>query len=164
MITIGTSKSFLSWKNAASRIASKKSISMPNCRNRRHRICERWIPIHEAFQAQAERSRWHRNQTIVSLFLTTFFLGLYFVRHPIFRFAAESWVVEDPLERADVLIVLSDDNFYADRATRAAELFREGKAPLVVASGRRLRPGAGIAELIEHDLVERGVPRDKILR
>src|SRR5205814_9754018 len=90
---------------------------------------------------------------------TTFFLGLYFVRHPIFRFAAESWVVEDPLERADVLIVLSDDNFYADRATRAAELFREGKAPLVVASGRRLRPGAGIAELIEHDLVERGVPK-----
>lgn len=101
---------------------------------------------------------------IVSLFLLTFFLGLYFVRHPIFRFAAESWVVEDPLERADVLIVLSDDNFYADRATRAAELFREGKAPLVVASGRRLRPSAGIAELMEHDLVERGVPKDRILR
>jgi uncharacterized SAM-binding protein YcdF (DUF218 family) len=101
---------------------------------------------------------------IVSLFLMTFFLGLYFVRHPIFRFAAESWVIEDPLEKADVLIVLSDDDFYADRATRAAELFREGKAPLVVASGRRLRPGAGIAELMEHDLVERGVPKDKILR
>lgn len=101
---------------------------------------------------------------IVLLFLLTFSLGVYFVRHPIFRFAAESWVIEDPLERADVLIVLSDDNFYADRATRAAELFREGKAPLVVASGRRLRPSAGIAELMEHDLVERGVPKDKILR
>jgi uncharacterized SAM-binding protein YcdF (DUF218 family) len=101
---------------------------------------------------------------IVSLFLMTFFLGLYFVRHPVFRFAAESWIIEDPLEKADVLIVLSDDNFYADRATRAAELFREGKAPLVLASGRRLRPGAGIAELMEHDLVERGVPKDKILR
>ena len=101
---------------------------------------------------------------IVSLFLITFFLGLYFVRHPVFRFVAESWVIEDPLEKADVLIVLSDDNFYADRATRAAELFREGKAPLVVASGRRLRPSAGIAELMEHDLVERGVPKDKILR
>jgi len=100
----------------------------------------------------------------VSLFLTTFLLGLYFVRHPIFRFAAESWVIEDPLEKADVLIVLSDDNFYADRATRAAELFREGKAPLVVASGRRLRPGAGVAALMEHDLVERGVPKDKIIR
>ena len=101
---------------------------------------------------------------IVSLFLLTFLLGLYFVRHPVFRFAAESWVIEDPLDKADVLIVLSDDNFYADRATRAAELFREGKAPLVVASGRRLRPTAGIAELMEHDLVERGVPKDKILR
>jgi uncharacterized SAM-binding protein YcdF (DUF218 family) len=101
---------------------------------------------------------------IVSLFLMTFFLGLYFVRHPVFRFAAESWVIEDPLDKADVLIVLSDDNFYADRATRAAELFREGKAPLVVASGRKLRPTAGIAELMEHDLVERGVPKEKILR
>lgn len=89
---------------------------------------------------------------------------LYLVRHPIFRFVAETWVVEDPLEKSDALIVLSDDNFYADRATRAAELFREGNAPLVVASGRRLRPNAGIAELMEHDLVERGVPRDRILR
>ena len=33
-----------------------------------------------------------------------------------------------------------------------------------MASGRRLRPSAGIAELMEHDLVERGVPKDKILR
>jgi uncharacterized SAM-binding protein YcdF (DUF218 family) len=89
---------------------------------------------------------------------------LYLVRHPLFRFVAETWIVEDTLDRADALIVLSDDNFYADRATRAAELFREGKAPVVVASGRRLRPSAGIAELMEHDLVERGVPREKILR
>ena len=118
-----------------------------------------------------KQCRLRRNETggilirlIVLLFLVTFSLGLYFVRRPIFRFVAESWVTEDPLEKADVLIVLSDDNFYADRATRAAELFREGKAPLVVASGRRLRPSAGIAELMEHDLIERGVPKDKILR
>jgi len=101
---------------------------------------------------------------IVLLGIVVFCTVLYLVRHPIFRFAAESWMVEDPLERADALIVLSDDNFYGDRATRAAELFREGKAPVIVASGRRLRPNAGIAELMEHDLVERGVPKDKILR
>jgi uncharacterized SAM-binding protein YcdF (DUF218 family) len=94
----------------------------------------------------------------------TFFFFLYLGRHPIFRFIAESWVVEDPLNRADALIVLSDDDFYADRATRAAELFREGKASLVIASGRRLRPTVGIVELMEHDLIERGVPKDKILR
>lgn len=101
---------------------------------------------------------------IVSLCIVIFCTFLYLVRHPIFRFAAETWIVEDPLENADALIVLSGDNFYADRATRAAELFREGKAPLIVASGRRLRPNAGVAELMEHDLMERGVPKDKILR
>ncbi len=101
---------------------------------------------------------------IVLLFFVIFCAVLYLARHPILRFAAEFWIIEDPIDKADAIIVLSDDNFYADRATRAAELFREGKAPVVVASGRRLRPSAGIAELMEHDLVERGVPRDKIVR
>jgi uncharacterized SAM-binding protein YcdF (DUF218 family) len=89
---------------------------------------------------------------------------LYFARGPLLRFAGETWVVEDPLDRADAIIVLSDDNFYADRAARAADLYRHGTAPIVVASGRRLRPYAGIAELMEHDLIERGVPKDKIVR
>jgi uncharacterized SAM-binding protein YcdF (DUF218 family) len=89
---------------------------------------------------------------------------LYFARHPIFRLIGEGWVVEDPLERSDAILVLSDDNFYADRATRASQIYRQGLAPIVVASGRRLRPYAGLSELIEHDLVERGVPKDKILR
>lgn len=101
---------------------------------------------------------------IVLLCIVIFCTFLYLVRHPIFRLVAEAWIVEDPLDKADALIVLSDDNFYGDRATRAAELFREGKAPVIVASGRRLRPNAGIAELVEHDLVERGVPKDRILR
>src|SRR5580700_2611883 len=89
---------------------------------------------------------------------------LYFARGPILRFAGETWVVEDPLDHADAIIVLSDDNFYADRAARAADLYRHGMAPIVVASGRKLRPYAGIAELMEHDLIERGVPKDRILR
>jgi uncharacterized SAM-binding protein YcdF (DUF218 family) len=89
---------------------------------------------------------------------------VYLLRHSLLRFAAESWVVDEPASRADAIIVLGDDNFYADRATRAAELSRQQIAPVVVASGRRLRPGAGIAELVEHDLLERGVPREKLLR
>jgi uncharacterized SAM-binding protein YcdF (DUF218 family) len=89
---------------------------------------------------------------------------LYLARHPIFRLVGEGWVVEDNLERSDAIVVLSDDNFYADRATRAAQVYRQGLGSIVVASGRRLRPYAGIAELMEHDLIERGVPKDKILR
>ena len=101
---------------------------------------------------------------IILLFLVIVCAGLYLARRPILRFMGETLIVEDELSKADVIMVLSDDNFYADRATRAAELFREGKAPVVVASGRRLRPNAGIAELMEHDLIERGVPKDKIVR
>ena len=101
---------------------------------------------------------------IVLLGFVIFCIVLYLVRHPILRFMAEEWIVEDELDKADALIVLGDDNFYADRATRGVQLFREGKASVVVASGRRLRPNAGIAELMEHDLVERGVPKDRIVR
>ena len=89
---------------------------------------------------------------------------LYLLRGPILSFTGETWVVDEPLQPADVLIVLSDDNFYADRATKAAQLYREGMAKIVVASGRRLRPNAGICELMEHDLIERGVPKENILR
>jgi uncharacterized SAM-binding protein YcdF (DUF218 family) len=98
------------------------------------------------------------------IFVVVLCAVLYFARGPILRFIGESWIVEDPLSRADAIIVLSDDNFYADRATHAADLYRHGMAPIVVASGRRLRPNAGIAELMEHDLIERGVPKDKIVR
>jgi uncharacterized SAM-binding protein YcdF (DUF218 family) len=101
-------------------------------------------------------------KSMVVLFLFAFCGLLYLVRAPILRFVGETWIVEDSLERSDAIIVLSDDNFYADRAQRAAELCRHGMAPVVVASGRRLRPYAGIAELMVHDLAERGVPKDKI--
>jgi uncharacterized SAM-binding protein YcdF (DUF218 family) len=101
---------------------------------------------------------------LVLFFVALLCLVLYWARHPILRYAAESLVVDEPAEHADALLLLGDDNFYADRATHAVELFRHGVAPVIVASGRRLRPSAGIAELEEHDLIERGVPRDKILR
>lgn len=101
---------------------------------------------------------------IVLLVFFLFCFALYLARHPLMRWGANLWIVEDPLDKADAIIVLSDDNFFADRATRAAELFRQGLAPVIVASGRRLRPSAGIAELMEHDLIERGVPKERILR
>jgi uncharacterized SAM-binding protein YcdF (DUF218 family) len=98
------------------------------------------------------------------LFLVVFVAAIYVARRPLLRLAGESWVVEDSLQPADALLVLSDDNFFADRATRASELYRQKLAPVIVASGRRIRPTAGIAELMEHDLTERGVPKEQILR
>jgi uncharacterized SAM-binding protein YcdF (DUF218 family) len=116
-----------------------------------------------------KHANWQRERggiitTLVALVLIVLLLaGIYLARHPLLRFAGESLVVEDPLEKSDAIIILSDDNFYADRATRAAEIFRQGLAPVVVASGVRLRPYAGIAELMSHDLFDRGVPKESII-
>jgi uncharacterized SAM-binding protein YcdF (DUF218 family) len=100
---------------------------------------------------------------VALLFLALLCLTIYLARHPLMRLAGAWLVVEDTLENADAIIVLSDDNFYADRATRAAELYRQNLAPAVVASGVRLRPYAGISELMTHDLIERGVPKERIV-
>lgn len=89
---------------------------------------------------------------------------VYLARHPILRAAGGLLVVEDPLEHADAIIVLGDDNYGGDRATRAAQLFRSGLAAEVVASGPMLRPYFGITELIARDLESRGVPASDVLR
>jgi uncharacterized SAM-binding protein YcdF (DUF218 family) len=87
---------------------------------------------------------------------------VYLVRRPILRAVGDYWVVDDPASQADALIVLSDDDFIGSRAAKAADLYHEGRAPRIVASGRMLRPYAGIGELIQRDLTDRGVPTSAI--
>jgi uncharacterized SAM-binding protein YcdF (DUF218 family) len=89
---------------------------------------------------------------------------IYLARHPLLRAAATFWIVQDRIEPADVIIVIGDDNYTADRASEAATLFRAGWAPQVVASARMLRPYASIADLMERDLESRGVPASAIMR
>jgi uncharacterized SAM-binding protein YcdF (DUF218 family) len=87
---------------------------------------------------------------------------VYLVRRPILRAVGDYWVVEDPPSQADALIVLSDDNFIGSRAARAADLYHEGRAPKIIASGRMMRPYAGVGELMQRDLTDRGVPTSAI--
>lgn len=87
---------------------------------------------------------------------------VYLVRRPILRAVGDYWIVDDPASQADALIVLSDDDFIGSRAAKAADLYHEGRAPRIVASGRMLRPYAGIGELIQRDLTDRGVPTSAI--
>jgi uncharacterized SAM-binding protein YcdF (DUF218 family) len=102
---------------------------------------------------------------LVFLIFFLVFLGiLYLSRGPILRMAGGFWVVDEPAQNSDAIIILSDDDYDADRASRAAQLYKDGRAPRVVASGRYLRPYASIAELMEHDLVERGVPASAVVR
>jgi len=92
------------------------------------------------------------------------FAAVYAVRHPLMRLAGNLWIASDAVEHADAIVVIGDDNFPGDRAARAAELYNAGWAPVVVASGRALRPYAGIAELIERDVESHGVPSTSVVR
>jgi len=98
------------------------------------------------------------------VFFIVFCAFVYVVRHPLMRFAGEFWVVDEPAAPSDALIVLGDDNYAGDRAFHAAGLYREGVAPVVVASGRMLRQNASAADLIEHDLESFGVPAASIVK
>lgn len=89
---------------------------------------------------------------------------LYLARHPLARLAGSFWIVDEEPAVSDVIVILSDDNFHADRAARAAELFKSGFAPRVLASGRLLRPYASVAELEQHDLTDHGVPAAAVVR
>jgi uncharacterized SAM-binding protein YcdF (DUF218 family) len=92
------------------------------------------------------------------IFLVALFFIFYLARQPLLRLAGGWWVVSDPLQHADAIVVLGDDDFAGDRAAHAAELFQAGWAPQVVASGRMMRPYAGVADLIARDLQAKGVP------
>src|SRR5450755_2784527 len=76
---------------------------------------------------------------IFFIFILAVCAVLYLARVPLLRLAGEFWVVDEPPEASDVIVVLSGDNYDAERATRAASLFKSGMAPRVVATGRALR-------------------------
>ena len=98
------------------------------------------------------------------VFLVVFCFGIYLIRHPLLRLAGNIWIVDQSPQTSDAIVMLGDDNYSGDRAARAAELFKAGWAPRVVASGRYLRPYASIAELEAHDLADRGVPAGAVVR
>lgn len=100
---------------------------------------------------------------IFLIFLIAFCFLTYIARNPLLRVAGGLWVVDQAPVQSDAIILLGDDNYFGDRADRAAEMYRAKWAPVVVASGRMLRPYASIAELMEHDLKEKGVPESAIV-
>jgi len=81
--------------------------------------------------------------------------------------AADYLVVDDPLQPADVIFVLNGD--YNTRPFRAAELYRQGLAPLILMARAESQPAEKLG-LIENDtdisvgvMEKLGVPADRIL-
>jgi uncharacterized SAM-binding protein YcdF (DUF218 family) len=101
---------------------------------------------------------------LLALMALCLFAGIiYLARHPLLQLAARFWIVQDRVTPADAIIVIGDDNFSAVRAEEAAALFKAGWAPLVVASGRMLRPYASLADLMAKDLESGGVPSSAVV-
>jgi len=71
--------------------------------------------------------------------------------------AARWLVLSRPLERADAVVVLAGSETYVERAVRAAELYHEGRAPLVVLTDDGQRGGWDAAVERNPLFVERAV-------
>jgi uncharacterized SAM-binding protein YcdF (DUF218 family) len=122
-----------------------------------------------SFGGNARRRADPERGGIIFRFLSLVFLlallGVsYLLRHPMMRLAGEFLVVDDSPRASDAIVVMGEDDYDADTATRAADLIQAGWAPRVVASGRYLRPYATVADLIQRDLLARGVPATAIVK
>lgn len=81
-------------------------------------------------------------------------------------------VVSAPLASADAIVVLSGSSAYRERTKKAAELYHEGRAPLVVLTDDHTRGGWSSAQqrnpfFVERaidELINAGVPEDRIRR
>jgi len=103
------------------------------------------------------------SRLILLLFFASLCFVVYLFRVPILQAAGHFWVVDEDPGPADAILILGDDNLQGDRATRAAQLYRARWAPVVVASGRPLRPYVSVPDLMKRDLTERGVPEKAIV-
>jgi uncharacterized SAM-binding protein YcdF (DUF218 family) len=70
--------------------------------------------------------------------------------------------VEDPLEKADAIVVISGDT--GARANTAIALWKQGYAPLIVFSGAAVDPASvSSAELMRREALRQGVPEKATL-
>lgn len=84
--------------------------------------------------------------------------------------APRGLVVSAPLASADAIAVLSGSSAYVERTQKAAQLYREGRAPLVLLTDDHTRGGWSSAqqrnpyfvERATDELIKAGVPADRI--
>ena len=84
--------------------------------------------------------------------------------------APRALVVSAPLASADAIVVMSGSSAYRERTHKAAELYKEGRAPLVVLTDDHTQGGWSSAQqrnpfFVERamdELIKSGVPADRI--
>jgi len=84
--------------------------------------------------------------------------------------AAEALIVRANLDHADALVVMGGSSTYQERTSRAAQLFKEGRASRILLTNDNVQSGYSpkedrnplFVELAFDELRRRGVPADKI--
>lgn len=83
-------------------------------------------------------------------------------RRPLLTAVGQFLIVQDPLDRADVIVVLSGGR-RDERVRQAAELFHQGNAPLVMLSGGEEMVGISIPELQRRQALAHQIPASRLL-
>ena len=110
------------------------------------------------------RTRGQVGVNIVRILLTTLALWM------LATLGATWLVIDEPMPRADALLVMAGGEVYLERVQHAAELFREGTAARILLTddgqkhswSRPLQRNPGSTELAIDVLQRVGVPRDRI--
>ena len=85
-------------------------------------------------------------------------------------FLAERLIIEKPLDRADVILILGGSSVYQERTEKAAELYRQSIAPKIVLTddgektgwSRTEKRNIPYVEMAQRNLVTLGVPAESI--
>ena len=106
--------------------------------------------------------RWPRLLLWLALFCFLLSAFCFVFRSPLLRGLANAWVVNDPLEKADAIIILGGD--LESRPVGAAALYKQGLAPRIIYLDVKFEPerllglGQSEPELTRQILVKSGVP------
>ena len=97
----------------------------------------------------------------------TLFLGWVLIA----PFLAEALIIEKPLEKADAILVLGGSSVYIERTRKAAEIYRQGVAPVIFLTDDGERGGwsriekrnPAYVEFAQRNLISEGVPAAAII-
>jgi uncharacterized SAM-binding protein YcdF (DUF218 family) len=98
----------------------------------------------------------------VLLLATLVGAALYTQRAPLMEAAAHFLIVQDPIEPADIIIVLSGGQ-RDERVRQAAELFHARQAPRVLLSGGEEQVGLVTPELLRRQARQHRIPESALL-
>lgn len=99
-----------------------------------------------------------------------FFITIFLVWIFLAPFLAEALIVEKPLERADAIFVLGGGSVYLERTQKAAELYKNGRAPKIFLTNDNSQGGWNqvlqrnpyFVEFAHWELIKQGVAPEAI--